>query len=96
MEYVIIRNNRAPVKSIFECLEVSELKNPNEKQKFMLSTICDGVEFLEYSVFDAPSIKTILKTKTKEGDYLYSVLSNGTLYLEGVHVGKVKHKKQIK
>lgn len=93
MEYVIIRNNKAPVKSVFEAIEAPGLKNPNEKQKFMLSMICDGVEFLEYNIFDAPSIKTILKTKMKENDYLYSILSNGTLHLEGIHTGKIKYKK---
>lgn len=90
MEYVIIRNNKALVKTVFEYFEGSELKNPNRKQREMLTWICDGVEFVQSSAFESVSIKNFIQTKMNAGDYLYSISSNDSLKLEGIHNGKTK------
>ena len=70
-EYLIIRNAyKAPIKRVFDYLDVESLRNPNEKQKVMLAEICDGVDFLQQEkVSDA-------KKQLKEGDYLYEVSFN--------------------
>lgn len=90
MEYVLVRNNKAPVKLVFEYLEATELRNPNSLQKLMLQELCDGVEFYNTDRM------TEVKEKMNPGDYLYSVKTNDTLFLECIHNGKNKTTKNEK
>jgi hypothetical protein len=69
-EYAIIKNNKAPVKCVFDYMEAEELKNPLPHQAELLKQICDGVEFVESAKW-----RDVLKNM-KKGDYLYLVESN--------------------
>lgn len=68
---MLIRNAfKAPLRRVFDYLPPNELRNPTERQKALLATICDGVEF-----FFAPSnLDAILKMV--DGDYLYLVFGD--------------------
>lgn len=67
-EYILIKNAyKAPVKRVFDYLNYNSLKNPNPKQKLMLSEICDGVDIFEEKNNEAA------KNKMQPGDYLYEV-----------------------
>lgn len=92
MEYVLVRNNKAPVKLVFEYIEATELRNPNGLQKLMLQEICDGVEFYKTDRMAE------VKEKMNPGDYLYSITSNDTLKIECINNSKnktTKHEKQL-
>ena len=67
-KYLLIRNNKAKVKVVFDYLSVNELTNPNDKQKAMLSGICDGVEVIE------EDREQRAKEKMKPGDWLYRII----------------------
>ncbi len=68
MEFLIVRNNKAPVKSVFEYLAISEIRNPNTKQQLMLNTLCDKVEFHQTDGMWGTELKETLNTN----DYMYS------------------------
>ena len=71
MEYLIVRNNRAPYKQVFEYMGAWELRQPTYKQKQMLAEICDSVEFIH---LDSMSIKEAhARAKMNSGDWLFEV-----------------------
>lgn len=75
MKYVIIKNAyKAPVRVVFDYLELADLENPLPHQKKMLDEICDGVEIFEA---DHWKYKELLKEKTSPGDYLYLATQYG-------------------
>jgi hypothetical protein len=78
MNYLIVKNNKAPYKGVFEYLEEFELRNPTSKQKQLLTTLCDGIEF--YKVERLSEVKD----KMTKGDYLYYIDYKGKLELESI------------
>lgn len=72
-EFIIIRNAlKTQFPRVFDMIEVDAFKNPSEKQKTMLSEICDGIEIIEAA--DNKKAKTTMK----QGDYLYKVVNKQT------------------
>lgn len=70
-KYVVIKNAyKAPVRVVFDYIEIGALENPLPHQKKMLDEICDGWEIFEA---DTWNYKKLLQEKTKPGDYLYRV-----------------------
>lgn len=91
MQYYIriINAYKAKLRRVFDYLTPESLLNPNDNQKEMLSTICDGVEKIEGLKF------TEAQSKLKEGDYLYEVSWGGEMRLVTIYEPK-KKKEEIK
>lgn len=77
-EFIIVRNNKAPVKAVFEMLYAEELRNPSPLQKIMLDSICDGVEFIKVEN-QSKAVELM-----KNNDYLYTYDKDGVLHLKVV------------
>jgi hypothetical protein len=79
MKLIIIKNNKSPVKTVFDYMTEGELLNPLPHQRKMLEQICDGIEIREWTC----SYKSVLKTLSP-GDYLYESGAREFIKLVGI------------